>query len=259
MEETEKIMATELVDANTQTETPAPQFDGQALANAIGMQVAHAVKENQPKKEEVDYLSMTVAQMKNAGAPDEEIQRTITLGLNLQKDFTEKLKATEEKATKQFNQALYQKDINKAISSSVRSYSKDDELISEAAPALREKALSEFWNSSTPAVVTARNKFLQQGDLDEDVIDDIVGKYVKRIDAAVEKRTGKKSQASPTLTPSDTTARPGGASDASNLNRDNMTALQERIYDATFQAISRSKSPEEAKAAALRAAARVKK
>lgn len=250
-------MPPELVDANTQ-QVPAT-FDTQEFARTVSQQLAQSLKDSTPKQQE-DEIRDVVAQLKAAGLEDSDIQAHISTALGLDKRMSRLLDERTQKATQDVMIHLQRKELNSTVGRVVRSYSKDDELVQVAAPAIREQALAEFINGTSSQIVSARNKFLQTGELDEDIIDTIVSNHVKRLDQAVQNRSGKKSQATPTIGGSDTTARPATDNDVTNIDVKNLTPIQETVYNAhRSQMLRTGKTAEEAEQLARAAAARIKK
>lgn len=250
-------MATELIDANTAA--PAATVNAEEFARAITAQLAQTLKPTSTPAEQADEIRDVVAQLKGAGVDDADIQAHISTALGLDKKFSRLLKETETQATNNLRQEMQRKELNTTFSRVLRSYSKDDELITEASASIREKALADFINGTSAQIVTARNRFVSTGDLDEDVVDDIMAKHVKRFHQAADNRTGKKSNATPALKASDTTARPTPGGDIDNFNADSMTPIQEMVYESHLTSMKNSYPPDEAKKRALAAAFRVKK
>jgi ribosomal protein L21E len=235
--------------------------DAQEFAKAMARELAGTLKQTESPKEQANEIAEVVAQLKAAGVEDSDIQAHISTALGIDKKVTRLLDEKTKETTTKFLQHMQQKELTSSVSRVLRSYSKDDELITEAAPAIREKAMSEFLNGSAASIVTARNKFFNSGEVDEDVLDEIISRQVKRFDQAVEKRTGKKKDATPTLKPSDTTARPATEGDVSTFDIKNATALQEQVYNSHLSQLLRTPGMkrEDAIEKAKAAASRVKK
>lgn len=257
-------MPTEVIDANNpQTPVPAPALlDAEAFAGAISRQLAQTLKQQSTPAEKRDAIADSVAQMKAMGVPDGDIQAHITGMLAVQKQSREEIEERVQKEREQFLNNQYRKELTSAIGRVVRSYSKEDELVAVSAPAIKEQIWAEFWQGTSGPIVTARNRFLSGNDLDEDVLDEIAQRQIKRIEQAVEKRSGKKSQATPTLTASDTPARPAESGKSADAN--NLTVAQQTAYDMVMKAGLRTGNRdkdfvESLKSRALKAASAVKK
>lgn len=250
---------TELIDANTQA-APAT-VDAAAFAEAMADKLAARLQPSTPPAVVEDEIRTLVQQLKGAGVEDGEIQAHISTALGIDTRVDRKLKATKDEAIASFNQTLQRKEINSVFSRVLRSYSKDDELVTEASGSIREKGLSEFFNGTSTPIVTARSRFFSTGDMDEDVVEDIVARHVKRLHQAADSRTGKKSNATPSLKGSDTSARPPATSDTDNITLDDLTPRQEEVYNGHLRVMryDQSRPLEEAKKLALAAAIRFKK
>jgi len=253
-------MPTEILDGNQTTTAPtsAPaQVNAQEFGQALARELAQNLKQAPTQEQKVDEINEVVAALKAAGLEDSDIQAHISTALGVSKKgerlIEEKIKAT----TTQFLQYQNEKELTSAIRRITRSYSKDDELIGEVSDAVRTFVRNEFLNGSTADVISARNKFFTTGDLDEDVLDDIVAKKVERIHA---KGTGKKGTAAPSVKPSDTTTRPTDDEKRAVNVEDDMTEIQRGIYNS-FKSTMRHAfgTPEELDKHALAAANRIKR
>jgi hypothetical protein len=254
------LMTTELIDANTQQATPPAMLNAQDFAEALSIQLAKNFKQAETPKQQADEIAEVVAQLQAAGIDSTDIQAHISTALGLDKKLARVVKETEEKATKQIFQTMQQKELANSIGRIIRSYSRDDELVQLSTAAIRENTYSEFLNSNNPQVVITRQRFLNNGDLDEDVLDEIIARQIKKLDSAVEKRTGKKKEATPNIKPSDTTARPNPVTEAPALSVEEMTPVQDAVYNAhRSQMLRLGRSKEEADKLARVAATRVKK
>lgn len=246
-------MTTELIDANT-TQT----IDHDAIGQSVANHLAPILKSNAPQEQKVDEINELVAALKAANVPDEDIQAHISTALGLDKKVTRLLKETEDSATKKLLQHMHQKELTSAVSRITRSYTKEDDLLAEIAPAIREKVTNEFINGTSSSIVSARNKFINGGELDEDILDTIAASYIEKID---QKRNGKKGTATASIKPSDTASRP--ADDAtSNVarKREDMSDWQRDIYDSVRSTrIKSGWTADAAEKSAQQAALRMKK
>jgi hypothetical protein len=251
-------MATEVLDGN-QAATQAPAtVDAQAFAQAMARELAVTLKQTASPAQKADEIGEVISALKARGMEDSDIEAHISTALGVTKkaerETDEKIKA----ATGQFLQYQTEKELTTAVRRITKSYTKDDDLLSEVSGTIRDHIKNEFMNGSTAEIVTARNLFLNKGELDEDVLDDIASRKIDKIEKA---RAGKKTAATPTLSNSDTPSRPGAEADTSKVSdpREGLMEVQRSIYDATLSQFKRTMKPEEAQKQALIAAQRIKK
>jgi hypothetical protein len=245
-------MTAEVLDGNTTT-TAAPQVNAQEFGQAFAREFVQTFKQATTKEEKIDEINEVVAALKAGGRTDEEIQGFITTALGVEKKNQRVMKEEIDKTKGQFLQYQNEKELSSALRRITKSYSKDDELISEVAGAIRDHAKSEFLNSSNADIAVARSKFFSTGDLDEDILEDLVAKKVERIH---EKGSGKKGTAAPSVKPSDTATRPPQSGEDRNTvsSRDDMNEVERSVYDAYKSTMRHALSPEDLEKQALIAA-----
>ncbi len=253
-------MPTEVLDGNQVTTQPAPAtVDAQAFAQAMARELASSLNQNQnaTPKQQADEIGEVVAALRQSGLEDSDIQAHISTALGVAKKAERQTQEEIKKAAGQYVADRNNRELSSAIGRAVRSYTKDDELLQEVSEAIRNHVRNEFLNGSSASVLTARSKFINGGELDEDIIDDIAA---KKIEAIEKKRSGKKGAATPTITPSDVT-RPNADADKSAVTspEDDMSEIQRTVYQASLSQFKRTMTSEEAQKQALVAANRVKK
>jgi ribosomal protein L21E len=249
----------EVVDQNANA-YQAPVFDQTALANQIINGLAQNLQRAQTPQQVTDEIDQVVGALRAQGVPDDEIQRQVVGLMGMDKRQARTADEKINKARTDVVNFIQNREVTSTINRVLRSYTKDDELLREAADTIRQRTVQELFNGNTAEVVTARNSFFQTGVLDEDAVDGIMLKHIKKIENAADKRSGKSRQASPTLPGSDTSARPAGEVDEANFDADKLTFHQELVYNAHLKQMGQAGlKPEEAEAAARKAALRVKK
>jgi hypothetical protein len=236
-------MPAEVLDGNATT-VAAPQVNAQEFGQAFAREFASAFKQSTTKEEKIDEINEVVAALKAGGRSDEEIQGFITTALGVEKKNSRILKEKIDETKGQFLQYQNEKELASAIRRITKSYSKDDDLISEVSGSIRDFVRSEFINSSNAEIAVARSKFYASGDLDEDIIEDLIAKKVERIH---EKSSGKKGTAAPSVKPSDMASRPPQNGEDRNAvsSRDDMNEIERSVYDAYKSTMRHTLSPED--------------
>jgi len=251
-------MPAEVLDGNkVVTQAPAT-VDAQAFAQAMARELATTLQRESTPAQKADEIGEVISALKARGLEDSEIESHISTALGVTKKAERETDEKIKKATGQFLQYTSEKELTSAVRRITKSYTKDDDLLSEVSSTIRDHIKNEFMNGSTAEIVTARNLFLNKGELDEDVLDDIAARKIEKIEKA---RVGKKTTAAPTIPSSDTPSRPGSESDSSQVSdpRDGLSQIQTSVYDASFSQFKRTMKPEEAQKQALIAAQRIKK
>jgi len=248
-------MTTEVLDGNKVASQAPATVDAQAFAQAMARELAATLKQDSTPAQKADEIGEVISALKARGLEDSEIESHISTALGVTKKAERETDEKIKKATGQFLQYQTEKELTSAVRRITKSYTKDDDLLSEVSSTIRDHIKNEFLNGSSAEIVTARNLFLNKGELDEDVLDDIAGRKIDKIEKA---RAGKKAAAVPTISSSDTPSRPGSESEDSKVSdpRDGLMEVQRSIYDASLSQFKRTMKPEEAQKQALIAAKR---
>lgn len=235
--------------------------DAQAFGQAMARELASFLKADAPKEVQKNHIGEAVQALRAKGLDDDSILNYVTAAQAAAEQSKADLEAKTKETTKSFLQYQTQKELNSSISRITRSYSKDDELVAEVSSALRDFAKEQFLNGTTADIVSARNKFLNGGELDEDVIDDIIAKKIQRIH---DKGGGKKGTPAPSGVKNDSNAKPSDEDKNAPTNVESMSEIQRVVYNAHKSTLRNTygNSKEglaELEKAALAAAARIKK
>lgn len=255
-------MPTELVEGNPSSEATAggATVDAQAFGQAMARELASFLKQDSPKAEKVDEINNAVMALRARGLEDNDIQAYITTAIAATEKSKRELEEKTKETTTKFLQYQTGRELDSAISRITRSYSKDDELVSEVASSLRQYAKEQFLNGTTTDIVNSRNRFLNGGELDEEVLDDIIAKKIQRIH---EKSKGSKNSGTPSGVKNDTPPQPDKEDNKNQMSADGMSELQRTVYNSHKSTLRNhyGNSPEglaELEKAALAAAARIK-
>jgi len=253
-------MNTEVVDPATQPTVTQPVIDTNAFAQQVVAGLAQSLSQAKPQAQQVDEIDQVVATLKMAGLDDAQIQAHISTALGVGKQSTRLTKDEIAKAKGEVVNFIQNKEVTSTINRVLRSYTKDDELIKEAAETIRQRTMQDLFNGNTAEVVTARNEFFKSGNLDEDAVETIMLKHIRRIEQAADKRAGKSKSTAPSEIKSDTSSRPTNEVDTENFDRTKLSNIQDAVYRANLRMMSKSGlSAEDAEKSARQAALRVKK
>jgi hypothetical protein len=251
-------MALDIKDG-TPAQAPAQvAIDTDALAASIvtAVQRSNGTQNQAPTE---DDLVGVVAQLRASGMAEEDIHRTMTGLVGLQskteKTIKKEISDTMDRVVKQQRASEVQNFINRTI----RSLTKGDELLTAVASTIRENAISAYLNSKEPEVVNARNRHVNGGVLDEDVLEALCERSVTAIES--KKGDGSKKSSSPALGASTVTSRPSDeGTDPASADKSRFNDRQNEVYSAHLSQMRRiGKSPEDAEKSAVAAALRFKK
>lgn len=239
---------TQIIDGNQ----GAPVVDANEFARALvrEMQASNGAAVTPQQK---DFITEAVEDLRSKNYDDDFIQGQLRTALGISKQVDVKIDATV--ASYMNNQK--QSEAGRVVARAIKQYAKDDELIKAASESVRAGVQKAFNNSSEPEIASARHKFIQNHEIDEDVFEMLVDREVAKIWKAAGKDGAKRGGVAGT---GKSSARPVTPSEADSASADNLTEIQQTVYDAHMSMLKRTGlDATEAGKRALAAATRVKK
>lgn len=212
---------TEIVDGNTAV-AQAPVVNADELVSSIVRQLSvpqSAAPYNQP-----DEVSQIVADLKAKNYDDDYIEGVLRMALGVK----ESTKRETQVAVNQVLMQQKQREADQIINRAIRAYGKEDPLISKVAISIKAEVHDTFNHSNEGKIVSARNRFLNQHTVDSDILEELVDRSV----ADLLKTHGKEKSGRGVAGLDKSSGKPAAPSEAEPLNADNLTDMQQTIFDA---------------------------